>query len=156
MSRIFASTVVALALCITLAGCSNESAQTEKCSENLKLLWKMMYIYQHQYGGRKAMSRETGTDFWLNLSRNPNPLIEESNCDVYVCPHSDTKPNTRFTTYRGPIRDAEPPEPAAPERVPARYNLRSALVKEIASGETNVINFELTSDGEIIQPEEEE
>ncbi len=26
MSRIFASTVVALALCITLAGCSNESA----------------------------------------------------------------------------------------------------------------------------------
>lgn len=47
----------------------------------------------------------------------------------------------------------------SPEKVPARYNVNAhetpEMKKEVESG-SNEINFELTSDGEIIQPEEAE
>ena len=41
----------------------------------------------------------------------------------------------------------------APERVPAKYNRFSELVKEVESGE-NVISFDLKTEGLVIQPHE--
>lgn len=42
-----------------------------------------------------------------------------------------------------------------PEKLPARYNVNSELSFEVEAG-ANTIDLELTSDGEIIQPDEEE
>lgn len=62
----------------------------------------------------------------------------------------------RITTGQQGSDDREEVIPAVPERVPMRYN-RDALenpemLVEIKPG-TNQFEFELTSDGEILQPE---
>jgi hypothetical protein len=65
------------------------------------------------------------------------------------------KYTVRITTYREGRPEGDPPMPGVPERVPAQYNLRTALTAEIGP-EENVIDFELESEGEIIQPPPEE
>ena len=58
----------------------------------------------------------------------------------------------RITTFCEGNPEDEPPMPAVPEKVPARYNIRSDVVREVQPGE-NVFDFELTSQGEIVQPQ---
>lgn len=58
----------------------------------------------------------------------------------------------RITTYRAGKPLADPPIPTVPEKVPAKYNDQSELVKEVKA-EDNVFDFPLDSQGEIIQPE---
>jgi hypothetical protein len=50
--------------------------------------------------------------------------------------------------------DAEPPMPATPEKVPARYNVYSELTETVKAG-SNTINFDLDSEGEIVEIESE-
>jgi len=45
--------------------------------------------------------------------------------------------------------DADPPIPASPETVPARYNSNSELTRLVESG-SNTFDFELESQGEIV------
>jgi hypothetical protein len=61
------------------------------------------------------------------------------------------KYTVRITTYREGRPEADPPIVGAAERVPAQYNVRTTLKAEVRPGE-NVLDFELSSQGEIIQP----
>jgi YD repeat-containing protein len=61
----------------------------------------------------------------------------------------------RISTYSTGDPDAEPAVPQSPEKVPAKYNVNSDLVETVTAG-SNTINFELDSEGEIIEPESEE
>jgi hypothetical protein len=53
--------------------------------------------------------------------------------------------------------DADPPIPSSPEKVPARYSQMSQteLTADVKPGR-NKVDFDLTSEGEIVQEEEEE
>lgn len=59
----------------------------------------------------------------------------------------------RVTTFRKANPDAETPITAVPEKIPARYNSKSELTKEVKSG-NNTIDLELKSDGPVVQPAE--
>ena len=59
--------------------------------------------------------------------------------------------SVKISTYQMANPDAEPPLPAIPEKIPLKYNFQSELVKEIKAGD-NTIDFELKSDGPIVQP----
>lgn len=48
-------------------------------------------------------------------------------------------------------QEGSPGEPEIPEKVPAQFNARTELTRNVASG-GNEFNFELDSEGEIIQP----
>ncbi len=51
--------------------------------------------------------------------------------------------------------DADPPVPSSPEKVPARYNMKSELTAEVKAGD-NECNFPLESKGEIVEEVEED
>lgn len=57
-----------------------------------------------------------------------------------------------ITTYQEGNDQDDPPIPPVPEKVPAEYNIQSKLTAEVKP-EENVLNFELSSQGEIIQPD---
>jgi hypothetical protein len=57
----------------------------------------------------------------------------------------------RISTYVEGNPDADPPLPAIPERVPARYNVNTQLEADVATGQ-NVFDFHLRSGGEVHQP----
>lgn len=56
----------------------------------------------------------------------------------------------RISTFDAGKPDAEPPLPFVQERVPSKYNIKSTLTCDVKPGE-NEIDFDLDSDGEIIQ-----
>jgi len=57
----------------------------------------------------------------------------------------------RISTYQEGNDQDDPPIPPVPERVPAEYNINSKLTVEVKA-EENVFNFDLVSQGEIIEP----
>lgn len=58
----------------------------------------------------------------------------------------------KITTYQPPNPDEDPPLPEVPEKIPLKYNHKSELKKEVASG-SNTINFDFkTEDGPVVQP----
>lgn len=67
---------------------------------NLKQLWMMEWNYAVQFGGpEKRMPDDTGSAFWIKLTKTNPPLIDESLSDIFVCPV------TRARQYRGPSGD---------------------------------------------------
>ncbi len=58
----------------------------------------------------------------------------------------------RISTFEEYLDDNEN-DAQKPERVPTKYNAKSELKREVKAGD-NPFNFELTSDGEILQPGE--
>ena len=83
-----------------------EHERTTQCANNLSNLWRMQNIYNTQFTGgqRKLMIQSTGKDFWLDLSRIPPPLLDETS-EYYVCPSSGTKATKGVCTYWGPAQD---------------------------------------------------
>ena len=78
-------------------------SKVTSCATNLGQLWKMQLIYSVQYGGpQKLMVQDTGSDFWLALSRTKPPLITKENFDIFVCPVTGKVPTDGFANYRGP------------------------------------------------------
>ena len=59
-----------------------------------------------------------------------------------------------ITTYDAGDPDEEPPLPAVPEKVPTKYNLQTTLTEKVDAG-SNTIDFELDSQGRIVQPRPE-
>jgi hypothetical protein len=58
----------------------------------------------------------------------------------------------RITTYQEADPDSDPPQPAVPEKIPAKYNVKSDLKVEVKPG-SNTIDFPLEA-GPVIQPGE--
>lgn len=67
------------------------------------------------------------------------------------------KHKVQISTHRSEEEDVEGNTiPAAPEKLPAQYNRETTLTAEVKSG-SNTIDFkDLKSEGEIVQPSEEE
>jgi hypothetical protein len=57
----------------------------------------------------------------------------------------------RISTY-SPGDPDDPATPAVPEKLPAKYNVKSELTQTVEKG-SNTIDFELDGNGEIIDPE---
>ena len=97
---------VAAALILPATTKAMGRARTVSCADNLSQLWEMQNIYMFQYGGRlKEMPSETGSAFWLALTKTSVPIIDESNYDLYICPVTGGPPRRGFTSYRGPTSD---------------------------------------------------
>lgn len=63
----------------------------------------------------------------------------------------------RITTYRAPDMDEEgTPTPRVPEKLPAQYNRKSTLTAEVESGKNTIDFKDLTSEGDVIQPIEDD
>ncbi|HJN10198.1 MAG: carboxypeptidase-like regulatory domain-containing protein [Pirellulaceae bacterium] len=63
--------------------------------------------------------------------------------------------SVRITTFQPASQDTDPATPAIKEKVPARYNLETALNAVVGAEQDSVErphNFELRSGGEIFQP----
>jgi hypothetical protein len=58
----------------------------------------------------------------------------------------------KISTYAPANPDAEPPTVEVPEKVPAKYNIKTELTGKVVEG-SNTIDFPLQSGGEIISPE---
>ena len=56
----------------------------------------------------------------------------------------------RITTFREAEPDGDPPQPAVPEKVPAKYNVKTELKVEVKAG-SNILDFPLEP-GPIVQP----
>jgi hypothetical protein len=52
----------------------------------------------------KKMPDDTGSDFWLALTKTMPPILEEKDLALLVCPLSKVKPRAGFTNYRGPAK----------------------------------------------------
>lgn len=85
---------------------ATSQAKVTSCMNNLSQLWKMQNIYMSQFGGRlKKMPSETGSAFWLALSKTEPPLIDPLNFDIYVCPVVGFPPPGTETSYLGPKQE---------------------------------------------------
>jgi hypothetical protein len=63
------------------------------------------------------------------------------------------KHRVSITTFQAASPDADPPRERVPEIVPPKYNVASELSVTVEPG-SNEHNFELTSQGRVIQPEQ--
>ena len=63
--------------------------------------------------------------------------------------------NVMISTESSGDPDADPPAPASPETVPAKYNSATTLTATVESG-SNTINFDLDSEGEVASVSGEE
>jgi hypothetical protein len=64
------------------------------------------------------------------------------------------KHRVRITTLRDASETPDgQPIPASPERVPAQYNNQSKLEFTVEPGKTNVANFDITSEGQLPEPD---
>ena len=61
----------------------------------------------------------------------------------------------KISSYRAANPDREPPTERVPEKVPAKYNVQTELKATVKDG-NNKIDFDLKSDGPIIQPDASE
>ena len=63
------------------------NAKITGCVNNLSQLWKLQHVYMSQFGGpKKLMPEQTGSDFWLALSKTKPPIVDTSVSDIYLCP----------------------------------------------------------------------
>ncbi len=92
---------------------------------------------------------DEGTPAFGKTDSEGNYSLEESQDVVGLVAG---KYSVRITTFFEGVPEYDPPLPALPEKVPAKYNVNTELIEEVKPGE-NVINLELESAGEIIQPD---
>lgn len=79
-------------------------ARAASCANNLRQLWTLQSIYASQFGGPdKLMPGETGSEFWLKLTRTSPPLLDASELEVLICPLKDP-PSGAKCDYLGPGR----------------------------------------------------
>ena len=78
--------------------------KTAACANNLAKLWSLQNMYMVKFGGRmREYPTETGSPFWLKLTKTRPPLITKVGLKLLVCPFSNEEPRAGFTTYRGPL-----------------------------------------------------
>lgn len=65
------------------------------------------------------------------------------------------KHTVRITTYEE-FLDEQDNVAKKPERIPTKYNSKSTLTREVISGDNPPFDFDLDSNGEILQPDEAE
>jgi type II secretory pathway pseudopilin PulG len=96
---------------------ATELAKVAACSNNLRQLYSLQITYMSVYGGpKKEMPSETGSAFWLKLSKTTPPLVTEM--EIYSCPVL-AKPGERSCDYLGPSQsanDLQSPDPVGADR----------------------------------------
>lgn len=90
-------------LLLPAIGRALRNSRVTKCASNLSQLYKSLYNYCNQYGGRyKLLPQETGGEFWVKLQQTSPPLIDSSLSEIFACP-LEGSPNAFGTAdYRGP------------------------------------------------------
>lgn len=85
---------------------SQDRNRVVMCANNLSQLWKMQNIYMSQFGGRmKLMPTETGTGFWLKLTKTTPPLIDKDFAELLQCPVQNKDEGFGSCDYRGPAEN---------------------------------------------------
>jgi type II secretory pathway pseudopilin PulG len=98
----FVVLAILAALLLPAIAKATERAKVVACANNLRQLWMMQQTYATQFGGReKDFPTETGSAFWLKLTRTTPPLLDESEADVLLCPCREPG---RKCDYAGPSR----------------------------------------------------
>lgn len=79
------------------------------CAGNLRELWMLEMVYMSRFGGpAKRMPKETGSDFWVALTKTQPPLLEPGAGNHLVCPRrflGNPAGEPRATSYWGPASD---------------------------------------------------
>ena len=79
-------------------------ARVTSCASNLRMIWTLQMTYQAQFGGpEKLMPVETGSAFWLKLTRTTPSLVDPSEMEIFLCPVHD-KSTIGACDYLGPSR----------------------------------------------------
>jgi len=79
-------------------------AKAVSCANNLRQMWTLQSFYASQFGGpQKLMPEETGSEFWLKLTRTAPPVIDSSEMEVLVCPVKEP-PSGAKCDYLGPAK----------------------------------------------------
>ncbi len=103
----FCISIIVPLVCAPLAVVALHHAQDREkvkmCANNLSQLWKIQNIYMSQFGGRmKLMPAETGTAFWLKLTKTQPPLIDKDFAEIFQCPVQKKDEGWGTCDYRGP------------------------------------------------------
>ena len=75
------------AVVVVMMNSAQKRAASTSCANNLSQLWKLQNVYMSQFGGKtKSLPEETGSAFWLKLSKTQPPLVDPATADVFICP----------------------------------------------------------------------
>jgi hypothetical protein len=83
---------------------ATERARVTACANNLRQLMSLQMTYMSTFGGaKKELPLETGSGFWLKLSKTTPPLVDDM--EIYLCPVL-ARPGERPCDYLGPSEPA--------------------------------------------------
>lgn len=134
-----ASTVLLLASVVGCGGNSNVSTVSGTVTLDSQPLSDAVVKFSGKSGGSPSLGKtDSSGNYTLQYSR-----------DVAGADIGDH--TVSITTYQAGDPDSDPPVPAAPEKLPAKYNTKTELKASVAGGK-NVVNFDLKSDGKVVQP----
>lgn len=134
-------TLVGLALtCFGCGGPSHVSTVQGKVTLDGQPLPDALVTFQPKGEGSPSTGR---TDADGNYTLRYSRTVEGAEQGEHV---------VTISTYSRGNPDGDPPVPATPEKVPAKYNVKTELTKTVEAGR-NTHNFELESGGEIVDRE---
>jgi type II secretory pathway pseudopilin PulG len=85
---------------------ATERAMVTSCANNLRQMHSLQTVYMAQFGGpKKLMPEETGSEFWLKLTKTTPPLVDSSEQEVFLCPVKG-QPGGSKCDYLGPAAPA--------------------------------------------------
>lgn len=79
-----------------------------RCARNLSQMYKFMLMPTMKHGERGSLPPQTGSAFWLGLSRTSPPLIDDQEPEswkLFSCPVMNRVLPPGETDYRGPKVD---------------------------------------------------
>jgi hypothetical protein len=135
-----ASPLLVLAFLVGCGGDSNVGSVTGTVTLDGQPLPDAFVKFSGKKGGSPSMGRTDASGNY-SLSRNRDTMGAD------LGEHS-----VSISTYQAGDPDSDPPVAAAPEKVPTKYNIATELKANVVGGK-NVTNFDLKSDGEILQPD---
>jgi hypothetical protein len=116
--------LLVVALLVPAIADANARARITSCASNMRQIFVMQSTYALQFGGdNREYPTETGSAYWLKLTRTTPPMIGPTELEVLLCPvHDKSAPGT--CDYLGPSRPYKALVPADPVGADRKGNHR--------------------------------